>query len=313
MASALPVEDWVAWLRDVRNLRSSSLDQYGTVLRAFQEFVDIDLEWVDIDAPTVEAFMQRPRRGGRTPAAATQSRDRVIIGTFFKWMEGRRQVESNPVLNVGVPRVDNRMPRAIPDQLWSGLWLSDLPDDDRVWLGLGAFAGLRRREIVSLAPEQVDARRGLLMYLSRKGGFEDVVEYAEAARLLGAKMPRFLPDPEGWLELIERFAYKRMGSRCLITMDTPTTALTLMRSSFDDPLLPAPAVLNKRLQRLLVGAGLPERAFSPHALRHTCASNMLRVGVPIEVVADYLGHSSIETTRRYALTGGRLAEWRLRD
>lgn len=38
---------------------------------------------------------------------------------------------------------------------------------------------------------------------------------------------------------------------------------------------------------------------SPHVLRHTCATILLREGVDIVTVAEILGHASIETTRIY--------------
>lgn len=38
---------------------------------------------------------------------------------------------------------------------------------------------------------------------------------------------------------------------------------------------------------------------SPHVLRHTCATIMLREGADIVTVAEHLGHASIETTRIY--------------
>jgi integrase len=37
-----------------------------------------------------------------------------------------------------------------------------------------------------------------------------------------------------------------------------------------------------------------------HDLRHTCASWLVQAGVPIELVAELLGHTSLATTRRYS-------------
>jgi site-specific recombinase XerD len=46
-----------------------------------------------------------------------------------------------------------------------------------------------------------------------------------------------------------------------------------------------------------------------HALRHSYATRLLRSGVPIEVVAELLGHASTQTTRStYAHLG--LADYR---
>ena len=45
-------------------------------------------------------------------------------------------------------------------------------------------------------------------------------------------------------------------------------------------------------------AGMPEVHF--HDLRHSCASILINAGVPLEVIRDVLGHTSVKTTERYA-------------
>ena len=47
-------------------------------------------------------------------------------------------------------------------------------------------------------------------------------------------------------------------------------------------------------------AGLSHKDYTPHCLRHTCASDLLNAGMRLECVQQILGHSSIEMTRRYA-------------
>lgn len=305
------VQNWTTWLVDVRRVRGSTLDSYSRTMTAFEEWHGSD-DWSTVDAAEIEAFMGRPRRNVQQGSPATQDRDRSAISLFFKYLQSRGRVTFNPVVDVGVPMVRNRQPRAVSDGVWQQLWSSRMPDEDRVWLGLGCFAGLRRREIVSLAPHQVDGDRGLLLYLERKGGDEDAVEFVEMARILSAGLPNVLPDHREWVDMVVEQARYRAGERCLITMDKPASATTLVRSSFTDPNLPDPGVVNKRLMKLLKAAGLPERTFSPHALRHTCVTNLLRCGVPIEVVSDVVGHSDIDTTRRYVKSAGRLADWRSR-
>lgn len=39
---------------------------------------------------------------------------------------------------------------------------------------------------------------------------------------------------------------------------------------------------------------------SPHTLRHTCASRMVQKGVPLAVIKEWMGHSDIKMTMRYA-------------
>jgi len=47
-------------------------------------------------------------------------------------------------------------------------------------------------------------------------------------------------------------------------------------------------------------ADLGHKGYTLHALRHTCASDLLNAGMRLECVQQILGHSSIEMTRRYA-------------
>lgn len=43
-----------------------------------------------------------------------------------------------------------------------------------------------------------------------------------------------------------------------------------------------------------------QKSYSPHTMRHTCAMHMLEAGVPMMSIKNFLGHSSILTTERYA-------------
>lgn len=56
--------------------------------------------------------------------------------------------------------------------------------------------------------------------------------------------------------------------------------------------------VRRKLERWLKRAGL--RTMTPHALRHTFASHLVMRGVPLKNIQEWCGHSSIQTTMRYA-------------
>lgn len=51
------------------------------------------------------------------------------------------------------------------------------------------------------------------------------------------------------------------------------------------------------VQRAATALGL--KKISPHDFRHWRATQLINAGTPLDVVQDYLGHRSVETTRAY--------------
>ncbi len=63
------------------------------------------------------------------------------------------------------------------------------------------------------------------------------------------------------------------------------------------------------MRKTLERAGLIDKGYSPHSLRHTFATDMINAGMRVEVLQQILGHQDIEMTLRYArLSDRRRAE-----
>jgi len=238
----------------------------------------------------MEAFVTRPRlrRGhGQVGKPATQRKDVAVLRAFYKWLEEEGEVHISPARALHGPVVHNINPKPIPDEEWKFLWSLDLSPQLRVALGLGFFGGLRRQEIFSLSKEQVTPSK--INDMLRKGGGTHTLPWREMYEILESWNPALtsggsLPDA---LRDVSR------GSGALL-----------------DPWPIDPQTLNKRMLKICGQHNLPN--FTPHQLRHSAATNLLRASVPIHMVSALLNHSSPTITMRYVrATGDELKEWRI--
>ena len=63
-----------------------------------------------------------------------------------------------------------------------------------------------------------------------------------------------------------------------------------------------------RFSSYLKSAGLGEKGYTIHCLRHTFASELLNAGMRLECLQQLMGHQDIEVTRRYARLTDRTRE-----
>jgi integrase len=263
--------------------------------------------WCDVTTEDLEEFLDRPRDtvSGK-PSKATVSRDMAILRSFFTWLDQQRLLspsEPNPIVDVEPARGLSKPRRdPLPDEVWLAIWESEfVSSDDRLWLGLGYFCGLRRAELASISPQSVfarngDAGSGSLRMFTRKGGKDgNGIAYAAIIRTLSRPEPHGLPHlvrgGEAWMDLLEASATFRADMPFLVASSEGNPA--------HDPEADGRRLYD-RFRYIQERVGVPaSELVGIHTLRHSAATNLARCGVPKDMIRRQLSHSSEEMTDHY--------------
>lgn len=291
------VDDYLHWLEHRARRRPMTIKTYRHTLTHYLAWLDeLGLSLSDVRFSDVEDFAARERRVAR-PSNATVRKDVVVVQAFHQWAV-ERDYPLRPVSTAVAPPAPRPSPKPVQDEIWRQLWTHNLSMHDRLWLGLGYYAGLRRAEIVSVRPHDIDLVEGTMTFI-RKGGSPQPIEYREMFGAVADQLPHLVCDID-WVGLFEAEVLVRQKLEAnFVWYDSTGVAETDANR------------LNKRLDRKLCpDVGIPVGSVTPHRLRHSCATNLLRAGVDEVLIMNALSHSDLSVTKRYMKTSGQLARWR---
>lgn len=274
---------------------ANTVTSYATTLRALARWLNGD--WSAATEDVLWEFINRPRPDGKTRAQNTVCNNRAAVVSFFRYAHKRGLVDGDPTEYLGSPGQLDTAREPVPDDVWLQVWAETRAPDDKLALGLGYFCGLRRSEIVGLAPAAIDPLHRKLVFLKRKGGkTKKGLEYGALTTALASELPKLAVGVPEWLDIVESYARFRSDMDAL----WPVPSGIKLAGQY---------LANRLEHHILPDAGFPGNTFTPHALRHSFATNMIRCGMPIEVLADQMSHASIETTRGYVDMTNQVDTW----
>lgn len=220
---------------------------------------------------------------GRPPANATVRLKLATVKQFFAVLLTQDLILKDPTTVIQAPKQDQRLVRAVlTEQEVMDLLRSVEPRNassirDRAILELLYACGMRTSELCNLKVGDVDLRAQTAMIINGKGGKSRLVPIGQyATHFIGL-----------YLEKARRRLL--MGGR-----EDPgnlflsSGGLAFTRESVNR------AVMN-RVNKLYPG----KNRVTCYTFRHSVATHMIANGVDIVYVAQLLGHSTLETTKRY--------------
>jgi len=277
------VTQFLEYLEVEQGYSQNTVSAYRNDLSQFLSYLQhLDLArrprgWGNVTRDHIVSYMLEMKE--REYASSTVARKVAAVKSFFNFLVDQKYILRNPADELDSPKVEKHLPSAIPPEDIGRLLAAPQGESptayrDRALLESLYATGLRVSELVALDVSDVDITAGTVRCLG-KGNKE-----------------RVLPVYDRALEVIDDYVTK--GRPILVKNDLEEQALFLNRRG-------------KRLTRqglwLIIKRYVDdldiEGSVTPHTLRHSFATHMLRGGAGLREVQQMLGHANISTTQVY--------------
>lgn len=269
------IDAYLDHLRVERALSANTLEAYARDLNMLASAVGGEVDPASIaEGHIARLLVDNVKRGF---GARSSARQLSALRGLFRFLVRERAIPADPTVLIERPRLGRRLPKALSfEEVDRLLGAPDLGTDrgkrDAAMIHLMYASGLRVSELCSLRIRDVDTKGGVVTALG-KGGKRRLVPIGEVAlahlgKYLESVRPRTAAPHETSL-----FVSPHGGS--------------FTRQGFW-----------KLLKRYAVGVGIA-RQVSPHVLRHSFATHLLRGGADLRAVQAMLGHADLGTTEIY--------------
>lgn len=248
----------------------------------------------DINADNVRnfrLFLSRQKGVAGQMKSVTQGYYIIALRSFLKWLI-RNDYEVMQPEKLDVPKNKDHSLKFLDEDQIERLLTQSLPSSknglrDRAILELLFSTGLRVSELVSLNRDQINLETREFGVIG-KGGHARIVFISKRAAIY---LERYLKSR------MDR--YKPLFVHSLGTKDIGLT---------DDKVRLTVRSVQRLVKHCVKLAKLPVEA-TPHTLRHSMATDLLRAGADLRSVQEILGHKNIATTQVYThVTDARLRE-----
>ncbi len=292
------LSEYLFYLETIRNVSLRTVEGYYIDLRTFFRYMkyrrklvpsDIEFETIDISDVDLELvksiktmdiyeFLHFAMKD-RDNNANTRARKVSCLRSYFKYLTIKsHKLEDNPVKEIEVPSIRKSVPKYLT--LEESIKLLDSTEGEFIYrdyciLTLFLNCGMRLSELVGISDKDIDLSDGTLRIIG-KGNKERLV-YLNGACIDAIRNCIKERDSKNFKRKDENALFlSRTGSR----------------------------ISNRRVEQIvdecLTRAGLADKGYSAHKLRHTAATLMYRHGnVDMLALKEILGHANVSTTQIY--------------
>ena len=271
------IDSFLQYLQYEKRYSLHTCTAYETDLLQFRDFLVLTYQTDDLKEATF-AFVRSwlVHLMEEKKAALSVNRKVATLRTFYKFLQKRGDILTNPMLKVRSLKAPKALPHFVEEHALN-TFLNDFAFE--------GFAGQRDKVVLELL-YGTGMRLSELIYLKET----DFNLYDHTLKVLGKRnKERILPVSAPLATLLKNYLTQKKhefpeGADSLIVTDQGQAAY--------------PVFVSRLVRRYLTLAGVAGKK-SPHILRHSVATHLLDKGADLNAIKDLLGHANLAATQVY--------------
>ena len=265
------IDDFCNYLLIDKHYSSNTIESYKRDLAKFYEYIKKDFK--NIDKNDVKDYLKYINNMNERSVARNIS----TLKSFHKFLIINKYIKDNPMDSISSPKLGKKLPNTLSEEDINKLLNIKLKDNfsyrNKAMLELMYATGLRVSELINLKVYDVNLDEALVKTMG-KGSKERIIPVGDYA----------LSALRVYIEEYRSSLFKKEINDYLFLNNH---GKKMTRQGFF-----------KIIKKLAIEQGI-NKDFSPHTLRHSFATHMLKHGADLRIIQELLGHSDVSTTQIY--------------
>ena len=274
------IEEFIDYLRYEKKYSENTIASYQNDLKKAYIFFKKDFK--DLSKKDIQNYIQSL---SKKESASSVSRTISTLKSFYKFLEINKYTKSNPLGTISNPKTIKKLPKVLSEEEVDKLLDINLKTNfdyrNKAMLELMYSSGLRVSELINLKVNDIDLKNASVRIFG-KGSKERIVPLDDYA----------IEALDNYIKYQRKSLFKH-GENNYLFLNNHGNKMT--RQGFF-----------KILQKIAKEKNIKSE-LSPHTLRHSFATHLLKHGADLRSIQELLGHSDISTTQIYThITSERL-------
>lgn len=273
-----PVENFLSMMVAEKGASINTIEAYRQDIELFSNWLGSN-KLEKASEQDISGFIRELGQKGFAPK--TQARRLSALKEFFKFLYSENVIKENPALNLTTPKQEKPLPKFLThEEVYRLINQAKSAKDIKhrriaAMLILMYHCGLRVSEMAALPLNSINYNKKQIL-IKGKGAKERIVPISEEA----------IAEIKEYLNFRHFFINGKASPWLFPSLTAKEGHIT--RDFFF-----------KHLKNIAIKAGIYPERVSPHVLRHSFATSLLRNDADLRSVQKMLGHENITTTEIY--------------